>query len=99
MKVWHLLTIAILLSNPCFAQRAPIQLYILQNGHVRFDGGPELDQSQLVTKLHELKQKNPRPEIRIIPDRGAKYYSVAVVLAAFQKADYGPHLGLVGNSN
>jgi biopolymer transport protein ExbD len=97
MRAWSLVVMALFLSNQCFAMNATVELYILSNGHVRLDHGPELDEAHLVIKIRELMQQNPRPEIRILPTKDAKYSSVAMVFAAFQKVGYGPHFGFVGN--
>jgi biopolymer transport protein ExbD len=99
MRTWHLFAAAVLLSNACLAMNATLELHVLPNGHVRFDRGPELDDAHFAIKIRELMRQNPRPEIRILPNKQAKYDSVAAVLTAFQKAGYGPHFGFVGASN
>jgi hypothetical protein len=96
IMVWCLIAGALLLSNECFAANAFLELQILRNGHVRFNDGPELDGNHLAAKIRELMRQSPRPDIHIMPNKAASYTSVAAVLAAFQRAGYGPHFGFAG---
>ncbi|HEY2033098.1 MAG TPA: biopolymer transporter ExbD [Rhizomicrobium sp.] len=84
-----------LAANCSWAQSKPLALYILHNGHVRFDNGPELSEDQLLDKIRALEKQKPRPEIRLKADATAKYADVAKVLTLFQKEGYGPHFGIV----
>jgi biopolymer transport protein ExbD len=82
-------------ANFALAQAKPLELYILGNGHVRFDNGPVLDQDQLLRKVRILEKQSPRPEIRVKTDATTKYADVATVFTLFQKEGYGPHFGIV----
>jgi biopolymer transport protein ExbD len=99
MRICHLFAAAVFLSSPCLAVNTAVKLHILPNGHVRFESGPELDEVHLAIKIRELMRQNPRPEIRLLGDKQVKYNSVAAVLAAFQRAGYGPHFGLAVLTN
>jgi hypothetical protein len=60
--------------------------------------GLELNDRQLRSKIRSLMRLNPRPEIRLVPNRSASYGQIGRVLLAFQQTGYGPHLGFEGSS-
>jgi len=70
-------------------------LHILPNGHVRFDNGPELDLSHLRLEIRKMSNERPHPSVSLLPDRRAKFETVAAVLAEFQRAGYN-HIGFTG---
>jgi biopolymer transport protein ExbD len=79
-----------------YANAAPLELHVQENGLVRFGSGVELNNNQLRGQIHILMKQNPRPDIQLLPDKMTKYDAVGKVLAAFQAEGYGPHFGFTG---
>jgi biopolymer transport protein ExbD len=77
---------------------APLELHIRADGMVQFGSGPELNNEGLRRQIHVLMKEKSRPEIRVLPDRLAKFDAVADVLRAFQHEGYGPRFGFTGVS-
>lgn len=73
-----------------------VHLFFLENGHVRFDDGPELDLMQFRQQVRALKREEPRPDIALETNIRTKYEFVATVLKIFQEEAYGAHLGFTG---
>ena len=95
---WLGTIVALMVMYPCASPaHSPIlTLRILSNGHVRFDGGPELDHRHLLLKINSLMRSDPRPDIRLLPSKNAGFQAISEVLKAFQETNYGPHLGFEG---
>ena len=64
------------------------ELQILPNGHVRLNGGSELDLPHFREELKHLSDRHVRREIDVHVDAKARYDTVAAVLAALQRADF-----------
>lgn len=73
-----------------------VQLSFLPNGHVRLDGGPELDMVQLRAAIQTMKTEAPPPDIAFTPDASTKYDDVARILTIFREEHYGSKLGFTG---
>ena len=71
-------------------------MVILSNGHVRFDGGRELDIEQLRTAIMNMKGLTHRPQVRITFAKDVHAESVTNVLLEFQRQGY-DRIGLVAN--
>ena len=67
------------------ATGAPVELHVLQNGNVRFEGGPELSLSQFESKIQKMAKAKDCPGFHVVPDRTAKYADVAAVFRQIQK--------------
>jgi hypothetical protein len=52
--------------------------------------------STLRGAIRNLMREQPRPELRIVPEKAAPYKAVAKVLWMLSRAKYEPHLGFVG---
>ena len=67
------------------AQKAAVKIAIAEDGSITWDDIVLPDRAALEGRLHEMVQQNPQPELQLMPDRLAKYGSVATVLAAAQR--------------
>jgi biopolymer transport protein ExbD len=66
----------------------PQQLQFLPNGHVRLNGGPELDMPHFRYELRRLSGRRAHPEFELHIGKKSKYAAVAVVLADLQRAGF-----------
>lgn len=62
-----------------------IEMRILMDGNVRFDGGPELDLRLLRHKLRKMSKEPTPPLVQLVSDPGVSYAGVAKVIAEFQR--------------
>jgi len=85
-------------SNPPAVTVQPevVNLDIDFDGTITWNGGIVPDRATLETYLRAAAQKDPQPEIHLIPNRLVKYAYVAMVLAEAQRLGV-VKIGIVGN--
>ena len=81
---------------PVTVQPEVINLDIDFDGTISWNGAVVPDRATLETYLRGAAQKDPQPEIHLIPNRLVKYSYVAMVLAEAQRLGV-IKIGIVGN--
>lgn len=94
-----LAAICFLAGSQCLAHAAPMKLYFLADGNVRFDAGPELDAHQLRSQIQRLKRQHPRPEIRLVTTKNTPFEQIGKVVLEFKRAGYRSRVGFTVNQN
>jgi len=86
-------------SNSSSAAREPpkvVQIAILADGTVRWDGERVGDRKDLESRISEAARENPQPEVHIRADGATKYQVVAMVMASSQRLGL-TKIGVTGN--
>ena len=95
---WVRLLAALVVVTGTAMAAPPQQLQILADGHVRLNGGAELDMPHFRVELKRLSAHHAPHELELHVGKQAKYAAVAAVLAEMQKAGF-RIAGAIGFSN
>jgi biopolymer transport protein ExbD len=95
-------THAVKLNMPSNSSSAPseppkvVQIAILADGTVKWDGESVGDRKDLESRISEAARESPQPEVHIRADAATKYQVVAMVMASSQRLGL-TKIGVTGN--